>query len=69
MLTAMQKFSFNQNLTIDHQRLASELAEVVLKWEIQRVHEEAGISLTDKQIEGIIAGTTGLLLNQTGKKI
>ncbi|KAL5252847.1 hypothetical protein ACHWQZ_G015572 [Mnemiopsis leidyi] len=65
MLTAMQKFAFTQAVTIEHQKLACDLAEVVIKWEIQRVHEANGVGLTDQQLENIIAMKTGLLINQS----
>ena len=32
MLTAMQKFAFSQSVTIEHQKLAVDLAEVIIKW-------------------------------------
>ena len=62
MLTAMRKFAFTQAVTIEHQRLACDLAEVVIKWEIQRIHELKGISLKDEQLEDIISGKSGLLI-------
>ena len=38
---------------------------MVIKWEIQRVHEANGVGLTDQQLENIIAMKTGLLINQS----
>ena len=38
---------------------------MVIKWEIQRVHEANGVGLTDEQLENIIAMKTGLLINQS----
>ena len=38
---------------------------MIIKWEIQRVHEANGVAITTEQLENIIAGKTGLLINQS----
>ncbi|EDV27262.1 uncharacterized protein TRIADDRAFT_23101 [Trichoplax adhaerens] len=40
MINAMQKLGFPHNSTIDHRKLATDLAEVIIKWELRRVKEE-----------------------------
>lgn len=41
MVSGMQKLAFSNNTSIDHRRLAVEVAEIIIKWELQRIKDEA----------------------------
>lgn len=41
MVGGMQKLAFSSTTSIDHRRLAVEVAEVIIKWELQRIKDEA----------------------------
>lgn len=41
MVTSIQRLGFSPASTMDHRKLAVELAEVVVKWELQRVRDES----------------------------
>ncbi|CAL1278798.1 unnamed protein product [Larinioides sclopetarius] len=41
MVSSVQRLVFTPNATIEHKRLAVDLAEVIIRWEIQRHKEEA----------------------------
>lgn len=41
MISSMNRLGFSPNGSIDYRKLAVELAEVVIKWELQRIKEEA----------------------------
>lgn len=41
MVTSIQRLGFTPTATLEHKKLAVELAEVVLKWELQRMKDEA----------------------------
>lgn len=40
MVTSIQRLGFTPTATLEHKKLAVELAEVVLKWELQRMKDE-----------------------------
>ncbi|EAT34853.1 AAEL012951-PA, partial [Aedes aegypti] len=40
IITSMQRLGFTVNATIDYRKLSVELAEVIIKWEVQRIKEE-----------------------------
>ncbi|XP_048580263.1 transformation/transcription domain-associated protein isoform X2 [Nematostella vectensis] len=40
MVSAMQRLGFTASATIDHRKLAVDLAEVIIKWELQRIKSE-----------------------------
>nr|XP_018903777.1 PREDICTED: transformation/transcription domain-associated protein isoform X3 [Bemisia tabaci] len=40
MITSIQRLGFTQSATIEHRKLAVELAEVIIKWELQRIKDE-----------------------------
>jgi transformation/transcription domain-associated protein len=40
MISSMNRLGFSPNGSIDYRKLAVELAEVVIKWELQRIKEE-----------------------------
>ena len=41
MISSMNRLGFSPNGSIDYRKLAVELAEVVIKWELQRIKEES----------------------------
>lgn len=41
MVNSIQRLGFSPTTTIDHRRLAVELAEVIIKWELHRIKDEA----------------------------
>jgi len=40
MLSAMQRLGFMSSATFEHKKLAVEMAEVIIKWELQRIKED-----------------------------
>lgn len=40
MLNAMQRLGFMSSATFEHKKLAVEMAEVIIKWELQRIRDE-----------------------------
>ncbi|XP_052799623.1 transformation/transcription domain-associated protein-like isoform X2 [Mya arenaria] len=40
MVSSLQRLGFTQNATIEHRKLAVDLAEVIIKWEVQRIKED-----------------------------
>ena len=44
MVSSIQKLGFTPNATIEHRRLAVDLAEVIMKWEAQRIKEDGEVS-------------------------
>jgi transformation/transcription domain-associated protein len=40
MISSMNRLGFSPNSSVDYRKLAVELAEVVIKWELQRIREE-----------------------------
>ncbi|XP_067013941.2 transformation/transcription domain-associated protein [Anabrus simplex] len=41
MVSSMQRLGFSPTSTIEHRKLAVELAEVIIKWDLQRIKDEA----------------------------
>lgn len=41
MVTAMQRLGFSATASLEHRRLAVDLAEVALKWELQRIRDHS----------------------------
>lgn len=39
MISAMQRLGFTPSVTIEQRKLAVDLAEVVIKWELQRIKD------------------------------
>ncbi|XP_019712847.1 transformation/transcription domain-associated protein isoform X1 [Hippocampus comes] len=52
MISAMQRLGFTPTVTIEHRKLAVDLAEVVIKWELQRIKDQ----LPDSDAEGGSSG-------------
>lgn len=45
MVSAMQRLGFTPSVTIEQRRLAVDLSEVVIKWELQRIKDQqVGVS-------------------------
>lgn len=40
MVSAMQRLGFTPSVTIEQRKLAVDLAEVVIKWELQRIKDQ-----------------------------
>lgn len=40
MISAMQRLGFTPSVTIEQRKLAVDLAEVVIKWELQRIKDQ-----------------------------
>ncbi|XP_074518771.1 transformation/transcription domain-associated protein isoform X2 [Halichoeres trimaculatus] len=47
MISAMQRLGFTPSVTIEQRKLAVDLAEVVIKWELQRIKDQQPESETD----------------------
>uniref|UniRef100_A0A8C7DIQ2 Transformation/transcription domain-associated protein n=1 Tax=Oncorhynchus kisutch TaxID=8019 RepID=A0A8C7DIQ2_ONCKI len=56
MISAMQRLGFTPSVTIEQRKLAVDLAEVVIKWELQRIKDGADPGGSG---EGTSAGGTG----------
>ncbi|XP_046480160.1 transformation/transcription domain-associated protein [Neodiprion pinetum] len=52
MVNSIQRLGFSPTATIEHRRLAVELAEVIIKWELHRIKDEA---------ENVETGGTGTM--------
>ncbi|XP_049942725.1 transformation/transcription domain-associated protein [Schistocerca serialis cubense] len=51
MVNAMQRLGFSPNSSIEHRRLAVELADVIIKWDLQRIKDEAeSTSMTEQSV-------------------
>ncbi|MGH0116979.1 UNVERIFIED_CONTAM: hypothetical protein FKN15_024924 [Acipenser sinensis] len=57
MVSAMQRLGFTPSVTIEQRKLAVDLAEVVIKWELQRIKEQLPESEGD--LGGSGEGTSG----------
>ncbi|XP_039632326.1 transformation/transcription domain-associated protein [Polypterus senegalus] len=58
MVSAMQRLGFTPSVTIEQRKLAVDLAEVVIKWELQRIKDQLPESEGDSCGEGT-SSTTG----------
>lgn len=41
MVSSIQRLGFSASATIEYRKLAVELAEVIIKWELQRIKDES----------------------------
>jgi hypothetical protein len=41
MVNSIQRLGFSPTGTIEHRKLAVELSEVIIKWELQRIKDES----------------------------
>ncbi|XP_048027603.1 LOW QUALITY PROTEIN: transformation/transcription domain-associated protein [Megalobrama amblycephala] len=57
MISAMQRLGFTPSVTIEQRKLAVDLAEVVIKWELQRIKDQQPESEADSGSVG--EGTSG----------
>lgn len=53
MISSMQRLGFTQSATIDHRRLAVDLAEVIIEWEKRRFKEEQGVETPINVVGGV----------------
>uniref|UniRef100_A0A8B9KEE7 Transformation/transcription domain-associated protein n=1 Tax=Astyanax mexicanus TaxID=7994 RepID=A0A8B9KEE7_ASTMX len=62
MISAMQRLGFTPSVTIEQRKLAVDLAEVVIKWELQRIKDQQPESETDPSAggEGTSSGSAGV---------
>lgn len=51
MISAMQRLGFTPSVTIEQRKLAVDLAEVVIKWELQRIKDQLVRLSTDMQLQ------------------
>lgn len=49
MVSAMQRLGFTTSASIEHRKLAVDLAEVILKWELQRIKDDQEQTTTSEQ--------------------
>lgn len=60
MISSMNRLGFSPNSSVDYRKLAVELAEVIIKWELQRIKEETdGPSDEDPLLVTEKTGTNG----------
>nr|XP_020664456.1 transformation/transcription domain-associated protein [Pogona vitticeps] len=52
MVSAMQRLGFTPSVTIEQRKLAVDLAEVVIKWELQRIKDQQPDSDMDQGVSG-----------------
>ncbi|NXW13039.1 TRRAP protein, partial [Circaetus pectoralis] len=52
MVSAMQRLGFTPSVTIEQRKLAVDLAEVVIKWELQRIKDQQPDSDMDSSVSG-----------------
>ncbi|XP_015602005.1 transformation/transcription domain-associated protein [Cephus cinctus] len=60
MVNSIQRLGFSPTATIEHRRLAVELAEVIIKWELHRIKDEA---------ENVETGGTGTMTGTVKRPI
>lgn len=53
MISSMQRLGFTQSATIDHRKLAVDLAEVIIEWEKRRYKEEQVVETPINVIGGV----------------
>lgn len=51
MISAMQRLGFTPSVTIEQRKLAVDLAEVVIKWELQRIKDQLVRLWSNTQIQ------------------
>lgn len=67
MITSMHRLGFSPNATIDYRKLAVELAEVIIKWELQRIKDETDGTSFDEETTNLLQ-TEKIGGNNTGIK-
>lgn len=58
IVNSIQRIGFNPTASMEHKRLAVELAEVIIKWELYRIKEEA--EATESNVTRVMGQQTGL---------
>lgn len=48
----MQRLGFPPNASLEHKKLSVDLAEVIIKWELQRIKEDENETKTDEDASG-----------------
>lgn len=62
MINYMQRLGFPTTSSIDYRKLAVELAEVIIKWELQRIKDEtAGSEGDDENAGEVKVGASGAI--------
>lgn len=56
MVGAMQRLGLAATASLEHRRLAADLAEVVLKWELQRIRDHSPDAPVSTHPYGIVTG-------------
>ncbi|XP_070565955.1 transformation/transcription domain-associated protein-like isoform X2 [Ptychodera flava] len=62
MVNSVHRLGFTANATIEHRKLAVDLAEVIIKWELQRIKEDQEPS--EPVMEAVPALTSGLAMKR-----
>ncbi|RZF45958.1 hypothetical protein LSTR_LSTR008335 [Laodelphax striatellus] len=52
MVNSLQRLGFSTSATIEHRKLAVELAEVIIKWELQRIKDESDVAEANASCSG-----------------
>lgn len=65
MINSIQRLGFSATTTLEHRRLAVELAEVIIKWELQRIREETE-GVTGFDDDGDSCSNQEMKLSQSG---
>lgn len=53
MVSAMQRLGFTPSVTIEQRKLAVDLAEVVIKWELQRIKDQQVRGLNELAVSAL----------------
>ncbi|KAI1279601.1 Transformation/transcription domain-associated protein [Halotydeus destructor] len=59
MVTSIQRLGFTPNATIEHKKIAVDLAEVIIRWEMQRIRDEEQNASSGKPPESPAAVVKG----------
>jgi transformation/transcription domain-associated protein len=51
MVNSIQRLGFSPTGTIEHRKLAVELSEVIIKWELQRIKDESDAQDVSTQLK------------------
>lgn len=57
MINSIQRLGFSATATLEYRKLAVELAEVIIKWELQRIREETEGPIEDEEAAAAAAAT------------
>ncbi|XP_045458905.1 transcription-associated protein 1 [Melitaea cinxia] len=65
MVAAMQRLGFSATASLEHRRLAVDLAEVALKWDLQRIRDHSGDTIVSTSPSGAMKRTSS---DETGNE-